>query len=78
MGGNAPTPFTVAQALERIGELSTVLAIMVVRDGKYWRVINRRLRRDDDSEVEVDRYCRMHIAHQLPAAPPQINDEIPY
>ena len=78
MGGNAPTPFTVAQALERIGELSTVLAIMVVRDGKYWRVINRRLRRDDDSEVEVDRYCRTHIAHQLPAAPPQINDEIPY
>jgi DNA repair protein RadD len=78
MGGNAPTPFTVAQALERIGELSEVLAIVVVRDGKYWRVVERRLRRNDGSEVEVNRYCRCIVAHRPPVTSPPINDEVRY
>ena len=77
-GGNPPVPFTVAQALKRLEELSKVLAIVVVRDGKYWRVVRRRLRRADDTEVEVDRNCRVFVAHQPPIAPPLINDEVPY
>ncbi len=76
MGGAAPAPFTVVQALERTDELSEVLAIVVAREGKYWRVIERRLRRADGSEVEVNRYCRCFTAHRLPATQPPINDEV--
>jgi DNA repair protein RadD len=75
MGGNAPAPLTVAQALQRTGELDEVLAIMAAREGKYWRVINRRLRRDDDSEVEVNRYYRL-VAPHSPVTSPPINDEV--
>jgi DNA repair protein RadD len=78
MGGRAPAPYTVADALQRTDELSDVLAIVVVRDGKFWRVIERRLRRPDGSEVEVDRHCRCLVAHRPPPAPPVIDDEVPY
>jgi DNA repair protein RadD len=44
MGGHAPAPYTVVEALQRTDELSDVLAIVVVRDGRFWRVIERRLR----------------------------------
>ena len=51
MGGSAPAPLTVAQALQRTGELSSVArAIVVARDGKFWRVVERRLRRPDGNE----------------------------
>jgi DNA repair protein RadD len=78
MGGYAPVPFTVAQALERTDELSDVLAIMAVRDGKYWRVVERRLRRSDGSELEVNRHYRCVITPCSPTTPPPINDEVPY
>ena len=76
MGGCAPTPYAVAQAMQRAAELSEVLAIVVTRDGKFWRVVERRLRRSDGSEVEVNRHCRCLVAHRLLPAPPQIDDEV--
>jgi hypothetical protein len=76
MGGRAPAPFTVTEALERTNELSAVLAIVVAPDGKYWRVLERRLRRADGSEVEVNRYCRCFAANCPPVAAPRINDEV--
>jgi DNA repair protein RadD len=77
MGGRAPAPCMVAQAMQRADELSQVLAIVVARDGKFWRVVERRLRRPDGSEVEVSRQCRCFVAHRLLPAP-QINDEVSY
>jgi DNA repair protein RadD len=78
MGGRFPVPSTVAQAVQRIAELSRVLAIVVARDGKFRRVVERRLRRPDGSEVEVNRHNRVYVAHRPALAPPQINDEVQY
>lgn len=78
MGGRAPVPYTVAQVLQRTAELSDVTAIIVARDGKYWRVVERRLRRADGSEVEISRHYRVLVAHRPPPAPLQMNDEVPY
>jgi DNA repair protein RadD len=78
MGGNPPVPFTVAQSLERIDELDAVVAIVVNRNGKFWNVVERRVRRRDDSKVEINRYCRCLPAYRPPALPPSINDEVPY
>ena len=78
MGGRAPAPYTVAQALQRTDELSDVLAIVVARDGKYWRVVERRLRRPDGTQVEINRHYRCLTAHQSQLAPPEIHDEVPY
>ena len=79
MGGRAPAPYTVAQALQRTDELSDILAIVVARDGKYWRVTDRRLQRPDGTEVEVNRQCRCFVAHcPQPESQPEINDEVPY
>jgi DNA repair protein RadD len=55
MGGHGPIPQTVNDALNRLHELSPVLAIRIVRENKYWRVINRRVSRDG-LEVNVDRW----------------------
>jgi hypothetical protein len=41
-------------------------------------VIDRRLRRPDGSEVEINRQCRCLVAHRSQPAPPDINDEVPY
>jgi hypothetical protein len=76
MGGCAPAPFTVEEALQRTAELSAVLAIIIAPDGKYWRVVERRLRRSDGSEVDVNRHCRCFAAHRRPSTAPQINDEV--
>jgi DNA repair protein RadD len=78
MGGRAPVPHTVAQALQRTAELSDVTAIVVARDGKYWRVIERRLRRPDGAEVEINSHYRVLVAHRPPPTPPQIRDEVPW
>jgi DNA repair protein RadD len=59
MGGLSPVPVTVAEALDRIDELAPVLAITVMRDGKYWRVTGRRLRRHGGAEIDVNRWCRV-------------------
>jgi hypothetical protein len=74
MGGLFPVPETVAEALDRIEELAPVLAITVMRDGKYWRVTGRRLRRQD-GEIDVNRWCRI-IAVDRRSAKEIVDDEI--
>ena len=78
MGGRAPAPFTVEEALQRTAELSAVLAIIIAPDGKYWRVVERRLRRPDGLEIEVNRCCRCFVAHRPIVSAPQMNDEVLY
>jgi DNA repair protein RadD len=78
MGGRSPVPFTVTQALQRTAELSDVTAVVVARDGKYWRVQECRVRRPDGSEIEINRHYRGFAAHRPPPPSPSINDEVPY
>jgi DNA repair protein RadD len=81
LGGSAPVPATVAEALQRRHELDPVIAIAVTRNGRFWNVTDRRVRRADGSVIEVDRhhYCwvietRADAARTLAATP--INDKV--
>ena len=81
LGGSAPIPVTVDEALQRQHELDPVVAIAVVRSGRFWNVTDRRVRRSDGSVVEVDRHYRCWVietradaARALAATP--INDAI--
>jgi len=81
LGGSAPVPVTVDEALQRQHELDPVIAIAVARDGRFWNVTDRRVRRPDGGVVEVDRHYRCWVietradaARALAATP--INDEI--
>jgi DNA repair protein RadD len=81
LSGSAPVPATVAEALQRQHELDPVVAIAVTRNGRFWNVIDRRVRRPDGSVVEVDRHHRCWVietradaARALAATP--INDAI--
>ena len=79
MGGQAPVPSTVAQALQRTDELDTVIAITVARNGKFWNVVEKRVMRPDGSKVDVNRWGRCVVAREGP--PPvrvPINDEVPF
>jgi len=81
LGGSAPVPVTADEALQRQHELDPVVAIAVARNGRFWNVIDRRVRRPDGSVVEIDRHHRCWVietradaARTLAATP--INDEI--
>jgi DNA repair protein RadD len=81
LGGSAPVPMRVDEALQRQHELDPVVAIAVTRNGRFWNVIDRRVRRPDGSVVEIDRYHRCWVietradaARALAATP--INDAI--
>jgi DNA repair protein RadD len=81
LGGSAPVPATVAEALQRQHELDPVVAIAVARNGRFWNVTDRRVRRQDGGVVEVDRHHRCWVigtradaARALAATP--INDAI--
>jgi hypothetical protein len=63
------------------GELDPVVAIAVTRNGRFWNVIDRRVRRPDGGVVEVDRHYRCWVietradaARTLAGSP--INDAI--
>jgi DNA repair protein RadD len=43
MGGDAPPPVTVAEALARYDELDDITEILPVPDGKWWRIQERKL-----------------------------------
>jgi DNA repair protein RadD len=58
MGGLAPVPATVAEALERRHELDTVVAITTRKDADWWRVINRRIERGGGEVDELNEYYR--------------------
>ena len=81
MGGSAPVPATVNEALQHQLQIDSVVAIAVVRNGRFWNVTDRRVRRSDGSVVEVDRHYRCWVietradaARALAATP--INDAI--
>jgi DNA repair protein RadD len=54
MGGDNPVPLRVADAFGRRDELNDVTDIVVDRDGQWWRIAKRRVRRADGSVIEVD------------------------
>ena len=81
--GDDPVPLTVDEAFGRSRELSRPIEISVTRDGKFWNVVERRVRRPDGSVVEVDRSyqtwtmnSRADAMTDLKHTP--INDAIPY
>jgi DNA repair protein RadD len=81
MGGVAPTPASVEAALMRSDEIDVITHIVVTRSGKFWNVVERRVRRPDGSLVEINRNHHCYTAHSREAAavlPISINDEIPY
>jgi DNA repair protein RadD len=81
-GGETPVPLTVDDALLRQKELSVPYEITAAYNGKFWNVIDRRLRRPDGTCVEVDRFYQTWVVDSrraaAKAAPPTINDEVPY
>jgi DNA repair protein RadD len=82
MGGLSPVPATVLEAIDRHGEIDEPVEIAIIRNGKFWNVAERRVRRTDDSIVEVDRQLRCWThnsrAEAAAAPPPPINDEITF
>ena len=78
-GGEAPVPLTVDDALLRQKELTPPYEITAVHNGKFWSVVDRRLRRPDGTCVEVDRFYQTWVIRtEAKATPPTINDEVPY
>jgi DNA repair protein RadD len=63
MGGRAPVPARVADALARKAELRPITEIVVDRDGGWWRIQRRRVRYPDGSRLEIDhRYSVRRVA----------------
>ena len=60
MGGHAPVPMSVAEAIVRRSELGRVLEIQVNRDGQWWRINRRRVLRNDGMLVEIDSKYRSY------------------
>jgi DNA repair protein RadD len=82
-GGKTPVPITVDSALARTGELSRPYEINVARNGDFWNVTERRLRRADGSRVEIDRFYQTWTINSRAAAAAAlrnqpINDEVIY
>jgi DNA repair protein RadD len=62
MGGAYPTPLRVSDALSRCDELDRITEIIVKRDGPWWRINKRRVRRPDESIDEIDGRYRIRRA----------------
>jgi DNA repair protein RadD len=45
MGGAEPVPSSVVSALDRIDELDRIMSLRVYREGRFWRIAGRRVRR---------------------------------
>jgi DNA repair protein RadD len=54
MGGCAPAPMSVAEAIIRRPELGRVTEMQVSREGQWWRISRRRVQRLDGTLVEID------------------------
>jgi DNA repair protein RadD len=54
MGGLAPVPSSVIEAILRKSELGRVTELQVEREGKFWRINRRRVQRLDGTLVEID------------------------
>ncbi len=83
MGGEAPAPATVAEALDRTDEIGRPFEIAIYRNGQWWNVSDRRVVRADGNMVEIDRNSKTWVKGSREAAfetmrREPINDEIPY
>jgi DNA repair protein RadD len=79
MGGSAPAPRLVSDALARTSELGRVTEISVYRDGRWWRVAERRL----ESGTEIDQHYQAWAPGSRQAAYDTMrrtpyNDSVPY
>jgi DNA repair protein RadD len=56
MGGvvNVPMVRTIEQALDHAPALHMTRAIMIVREGKFWRVVKRRVERPNGTLMDLD------------------------
>jgi DNA repair protein RadD len=82
-GGEQPVPVTVDEALARQGELDLAYEIAVIRNGQWWKVVERRVRRSGGKCVEVDRNYQIWTINSRATAfdklkETPINDSIPY
>jgi DNA repair protein RadD len=58
MGGQKPAP-DIDNALARGAELHDITGVMIMRDGKYWRVQSRRIKDNDGHEFKIDDKLRV-------------------
>jgi hypothetical protein len=83
MGGEAPVPITVREAIERKNELGRPLDIAIYRNNHWWNVSDRRVRRHDRSIVEIDRNFNTWVPRSREAAfeamkREPMNDMVPF
>lgn len=64
MGGKAPEPKTVDEAMLRAAELDIPTHVSVARDGKWWRIIGCKVTRPDGRQVEIDDRYRVRPVQQ--------------
>jgi DNA repair protein RadD len=64
MGGKMPVPATVTEALQRAAEVDIAVDVTVARDGRFWRVMARRVRRLGGHLVEIDDRFRVRVANK--------------
>jgi DNA repair protein RadD len=82
MGGEAPVPITVREAVMRADELGRPFEITIYRNGQYWNVADRRLHRNG-AVVDVDRNFNTWVSKSRETAfeatkREPINDEVVY
>lgn len=77
-GGSEPTPETVDDALDRVGELRPIDEIRVEADGKYWRVTGRRLNTGPAPEGEAEKAAPAHRWSPTARESYDLNDDIPF
>lgn len=71
MGGVAPSPKTIDEAMSRAAELDMPAAITIMRDGKFWKVSSYKIKRKDGREVVVnDRYRVVQLSPPAAATAP--------
>jgi DNA repair protein RadD len=75
LGGMAPVPATVMEAIQRSGELGRVVEIAVYRNDRWWNVSDRRVLRSDGTLVEIDRYFTSWVAKSRESAFQEIKRE---
>lgn len=64
MGGLTPEPATVDDAMNRAQELDLATAITVAKDGKFWRIQSRRVRRSNGVLLEIDDRFRVSVVDE--------------
>lgn len=78
-GGVEPTPLTVTDALERVGELRPIDEIRVEAAGKYWRVTGYRYDQGKAPEGEAEIAPPDHFSrYRAPVENYDLNDDIPF